>query len=186
MAEPQGASASCAWITRTWLVPSVTGDHKRLHLVVVISILSSLHLSWSHSFLLLLQTTTLFFYFKTLHLSSPLHLFLSPTCAVLFSLHPPFPFAPYLPQPLSPHLLTPPRPGLARPDHNPACPGSFCIKNWDRNHTLAVLWLWRENICQVSASVSTLCCTIWLVCQQSILLAGYRILFFFCSVLTMN
>lgn len=66
MAEPQGASAGCVWITRTWLVSSVTGDSNRLHLVVVISILSSLQLSWSHSLFPLLQIATLFFYFKTL------------------------------------------------------------------------------------------------------------------------
>lgn len=71
-AEPQGASAGCVWITRTWLVSFVTGDSKRLHLVVVIGILSSLQLSWSHLLFLLSQTTALLFCFRTLLFTSVL------------------------------------------------------------------------------------------------------------------
>lgn len=54
------------------MVSSVTGDSKRLHLVVVIGILSSLQLSWSHSLFFLSQTTTLCFCFRTLLSTSAL------------------------------------------------------------------------------------------------------------------
>lgn len=158
---PLVAWAVSSYDTKIWLVIFVTGGSSRLHLVVVTRspfcrfLFLTLSVSWSHSSLPL-------FILGLVALSSSLSFSSSPQTLPTFSSAPhmrhcaaptfPPPLLPFL-RTLTPSLLTPPRPGSAGPDCwrvttlSLACPGSFCIRDWDRNHTLTVLWLWEESIC---------------------------------------
>lgn len=133
-----------------WLVASVTCGSIRLHLVVVTPSFLCLFLflillpSCPHFLILLNWLSSPKIQNPLLHQTAPA--FSAPhahQCAAPTLLLFPLP-----PHPLTPPLLTSPRLCSAGLDRwrvttlSLVCPGSVCIRDWDINHTLAVLWLW--------------------------------------------
>lgn len=101
------------WVLQPAVCESRGPDRSPLWLVIAkgciwllssVFLLLSSSLSTSFSVPPFANSHIIFLLQDSLHLSSPPHLFLSPTCAVLFSLHPPFPFCSVCSQPLSPPL----------------------------------------------------------------------------------